>query len=714
MLLFFLGYSSLSWMNYFNQPPNIIATGNQVYCPLSQIPIVTSFNIIDPDDTEIEALHIQISTGYVQGEDQLVLLGSHPNIISSWNPIEGKLSFTGIGGANVAYIDLIAAVLDVVFQSNSPNVSGEKYFSFTIGDANYLPSTDHYYEYVPALGITWTNARDAAAARTYFGLQGYLATIGSPEEAQLSGEQAAGAGWIGGSDSGTEGVWQWVTGPEAGTIFWNGGINGSTPNYANWNTNEPNDCCSGITGEENYAHVTAPTIGTRGSWNDLPNTGDLQPTSDFHPQGYVVEYGGMPGDPPVNISASTSIRVPEITTTVDAELCGPGSLILDAVASEGDVVWFDALTGGSSFHMGNSYTTPVLTSTTTYYVLASVNGCLEGQRTPVTGRIKSIPTISSTNGATLCGSGTATLSATPSVGIVNWYNTATSGTPIATGTSFVTPLLTTTTTYYVEAFNNDCSSPTRTPVTATVNPLPDFQADNNIVYCLVGGQSTLATYNPVDMYSYEWLDNNGAVISTSAMATVTQEGIYTVIATTDLNCISEPISFKVIGDPNITLNDISVDYLSEIKSITIDTSNINAADYEFSLDNEFGPYQDTPFFNNVYSGEHTLYIRDKFGCSTRELPVSVIGFPKFFTPNGDTINPTWNIKGLGTEYGSESNVYIYDRYGKLIKHIIPGSIGWDGTFNGQPLANSDFWFVAHLIDSTGSLKIFRGHFSLIR
>src|SRR5690606_16060203 len=114
-------------------------------------------------------------------------------------------------------------------------------------------------EYVPAVGITWTAARDAAATRKFYGLQGYLATLTIADEAALLGKQSSGAGWIGASDAAVEGQWRWVTGPEANTQFWNGAAGGSTTppfNYANWNNGEPNDSEG-----EDYAHINAPGTG---------------------------------------------------------------------------------------------------------------------------------------------------------------------------------------------------------------------------------------------------------------------------------------------------------------------------------------------------------------------------------------------------------------------------------------------------------------------
>ena len=287
-----------------SDPPVVTAMGNQIYCPSSSVPVVESISITDSDDTSTSSVFIQISTGYVNGEDLLTLTGTHPNISASWDVVEGKLSLTG----PALYTEFETAIAAVEYSNSAISPSGTRQFSITVGSANFLPSTGHYYEYIPSLGITWTNANSAANARTYYGLQGYLATLTTQQEADFSGSQAAGTGWIGGSDAATEGVWQWVTGPEAGTTFWNGGVAGSSPNFAFWNTDEPNN-----QGDEDYAHITHPNVNPNGSWNDLTNTGAT--SGNYQPQGYVVEYGGMPGDATLNITAVTTITVDDVSPT---------------------------------------------------------------------------------------------------------------------------------------------------------------------------------------------------------------------------------------------------------------------------------------------------------------------------------------------------------------------------------------------------------------
>jgi len=112
------------------------------------------------------------------------------------------------------------------------------------------------------------------------------------------------------------------------------------------------------------------------------------------------------------------------------------------------------------------------------------------------------------------------------------------------------------------------------------------------------------------------------------------------------------------------------------------------SDYEFAING--GEFQDNPVFLDVPPGENTVIINDKNGCGTTEpIPFLVVGYPKFFTPNGDGMHETWNIMGLETL--ENPMVFVFDRYGKLLKQLGAAG-GWDGTFNGQPMPSSDYWF----------------------
>ena len=126
-----------------------------------------------------------------------------------------------------------------------------------------------------------------------------------------------------------------------------------------------------------------------------------------------------------------------------------------------------------------------------------------------------------------------------------------------------------------------------------------------------------------------------------------------------------------------------------------------------------GDFQTSNQFYNVSSGEHIITVRDIFGyCGDFILTATVIKYPKYFTPNGDGANETWNIFDLAIDH-PESIISIFDRYGKLIKQISPNGTGWDGTYNGKKLPSTDYWFNVNYIYE-GQEKNFRAHFSLIR
>lgn len=384
-------------------PPSITAQSNDVHCTQSYTKIAKNVVIThDPSETGTTTIYIQISSGYVNSQDILRLnpdfIAAHPAIESSFSASEGKLKIFSPTSTLISYSDLEDAIEAVEFYNSSPTPSGTRNFSINLsGNLSYLPRNGHYYEYVPALSIKWTEARDAAATRNYYGLRGYLATLTSADEAQLAGAQAPGTGWIGGTDQQVEGTWRWVTGPEGlensgnGRVFWIGTANGYTtaPDYyANWNNNEPNNNKQPFkpTGEH-YAHITAPGIGKSGAWNDLSNDGD--PPGNYHPKGYIVEYGGWPDDPVLQLSAATTLRMAKLTGSTAASRCGNGTITLQATAVDGTVYWYQNQTDTTPIASGNSFTTPVLTNTTTYYVDA---GCIN-ERKAVTATIYSLPTV---------------------------------------------------------------------------------------------------------------------------------------------------------------------------------------------------------------------------------------------------------------------------------------------------------------------------------
>ena len=122
-------------------PPNISVTGNQFYCGDAPMPVVTDVSISGgAGDQMLDAVFIQIATGYTLGDDVLVLSGSHPNISASWSIGEGLLTLTG----PASFTEFELAISAVRFQTTGSNFTQDKFFAINLGQANFLPATGHY------------------------------------------------------------------------------------------------------------------------------------------------------------------------------------------------------------------------------------------------------------------------------------------------------------------------------------------------------------------------------------------------------------------------------------------------------------------------------------------------------------------------------------------------------------------------------------------
>ena len=131
--------------------------------------------------------------------------------------------------------------------------------------------------------------------------------------------------------------------------------------------------------------------------------------------------------------------------------------------------------------------------------------------------VTATPTVASTTPAARCNAGTVTLGATASAGTLSWYAAATGGTALATGASFTTPSITATTTYYVEASNNSCTS-ARTAVIATVNATPTVASTTPATRCGTG-TVTLGATASAGTLSWYAAATGGTALATGASFT---------------------------------------------------------------------------------------------------------------------------------------------------------------------------------------------------
>lgn len=205
--------------------------------------------------------------------------------------------------------------------------------------------------------------------------------------------------------------------------------------------------------------------------------------------------------------------------------------------------------------------------------------------------------------------------------------------------------------------------------------------------------------------TYNW--SNGV---TDAVVSISQPGT-TNLTVTATNSYGNGLNCTNTKDISVTVSQLPVidhvgiqDWTEHENSITIFTSNNTA--FEYSLDG-FN-FQSSNTFTNLPSGLYTIYVRDNEGCGMVETEVALLDYPRYFTPNGDGYHETWRIQNSELEPAFKVNVF--DRFGKLIKSFNSDNEGWDGTYNGQQLFSTDYWFVVYRQDG----RIHKGHFSLKR
>lgn len=238
-----------------------------------------------------------------------------------------------------------------------------------------------------------------------------------------------------------------------------------------------------------------------------------------------------------------------------------------------------------------------------------------------------------------------------------------------------------------------------------------------IVTSTVGGNYLICGTEPVILEGsaansgWEWKDDTGTIIGTTRQITITEPGTYSIIESQTHHGVtcSSPQRFVTVGSSGeVAFVDINAANGEIVVSVT------GSSTYQFSIDNlNFYGNGLNHTFSNLQPGMYTIYVRDFNGC---ELPIQaeilLINFDLYFTPNGDGLNETWNVKNA-SDYFIDFRIEIFNRYGTLL-FIITDETGWDGTFKGKNLPATDYWFNATLTDPQGRTLSKKGHFSLKR
>ncbi|NNC51157.1 MAG: T9SS type B sorting domain-containing protein [Flaviramulus sp.] len=261
---------------------------------------------------------------------------------------------------------------------------------------------------------------------------------------------------------------------------------------------------------------------------------------------------------------------------------------------------------------------------------------------------------------------------------------------------------------YARLENNSTGCYGLTQFNTFVNPLPIIPINDIVPLCNNDLPLIIDAYTGNIDDTYLW--STGETTSQIQLDDPSQIGNYWVTATTPNSTSNDCFNtknFSVVESAQANINFTTTVDFADPNNITVNISGIG--NYVFILDD--GEPQTSNIFENVTYGLHVVTVRDLNGCDDVTTEVIVVDIPKFFTPNNDNVFDTWHIAGVTEIPGTI--VYIYNRYGKLLKTLPHTSLGWDGTFNGQNMPSDDYWFLAKVMQNGNAFDI-KGHFALKR
>jgi gliding motility-associated-like protein len=203
----------------------------------------------------------------------------------------------------------------------------------------------------------------------------------------------------------------------------------------------------------------------------------------------------------------------------------------------------------------------------------------------------------------------------------------------------------------------------------------------------------------VPITGYRWFNmETGDQVGDQQILMATAAGSYMVEVSDGCWLNTDTFNIELFPNPVIAYLDSTL-----FRQIVVFAEN-GTAPLQYALNNN-APQSDN-VFKNLPNGNYTVYVIDANGCEDSEaflLETTLnLEVPNFFTPNNDGFNDRWEI--IGIEKLPESIIYIYDRYGKLLRKYKASDPAWDGEYLNRPLPSDDYWYVIHLLPIDKYLK----------
>ncbi|TSA49494.1 MAG: hypothetical protein D4R43_03790, partial [Sphingobacteriales bacterium] len=251
-----------------------------------------------------------------------------------------------------------------------------------------------------------------------------------------------------------------------------------------------------------------------------------------------------------------------------------------------------------------------------------------GSNTPnvtLNGTVCQLPTAPSVTSSTICSGNTAVLNVVSNnlngATAWNWYETASGGTPIATGTTFTTPVLFSTTSFYVVG-EGGCVTPggPRTLSPVSVFPLPTATASNDGASICLGG--TLHLTSTGGIY-FNWTGPNGfnSTLQNPIIPNVTNVngGLYTFTVVSANGCAGSANTTVVLHTPIIpTVNHTDVTVFGGSDG-TASASAIGGVGPPYSFSWSNGDV--TAAISSLSIGVYSVTITDPNGCTAFDSTV---------------------------------------------------------------------------------------------